>query len=46
MEDYDIPFNNMSDEDFLYRTMNEEDPMYMGHIEGTEDTGTQSSERQ
>lgn len=29
-DDYDIPFDDMSEEDFLYRAMNEEDPMYMG----------------
>lgn len=30
MDDYDIPFDGMSEEDFLYRAMNEDDPMYMG----------------
>lgn len=28
--DYDMPFDGMSDDEFLYRTMNEEDEMYMG----------------
>lgn len=28
--DYEIPFNGMSEDEFLYRTMNEEDEMYMG----------------
>jgi len=30
MEDYDIPFDGMSEDEFLYRAMNEDDPMYMG----------------
>ena len=30
MDDYDIPFDGMSEEEFLYRAMNEDDPMYMG----------------
>ncbi len=30
MDNYDIPFDGMSDEDFMYRAMNPEDPMYMG----------------
>lgn len=33
MDDYDIPFEGMSEEEFLYRAMNEEDPMYMGPTE-------------
>lgn len=28
--DFDIPFEDMSEEKFIYRAMNEEDPMYMG----------------
>lgn len=27
---FENPFDNMSDEEFLYRIMNPEDPMYMG----------------
>ena len=30
MDDYDIPFDGMSEDEFLYRAMNEDDPMYMG----------------
>ena len=33
MDDYDIPFEGMSEEEFLYRAMNEEGPMYMGPTE-------------
>lgn len=30
MADYEIPFDNMDEEEFLYRVMNEQGPMYMG----------------
>lgn len=30
MDDYDIPFDGMSEDEFLYRAMNEDDPMYIG----------------
>lgn len=30
MDDYDIPFDGMSEDEFLYRAMNEDNPMYMG----------------
>lgn len=30
MDDYDIPFDGMSEDEFLYRAMNEDDHMYMG----------------
>lgn len=30
MDDYEIPFDDMGEEEFLYRAMNEEDHMYMG----------------
>ena len=30
MDDYDIPFDDMSDDEFLYRAMDPDDPMYMG----------------
>ena len=30
MDDYDIPFEGMGEAAFLYRAMNEDDPMYMG----------------
>ena len=33
MDDYDIPFDGMSEDEFLYRAMNEDDPMYMGPSE-------------
>jgi len=33
MDDYDIPFDGMSEDEFLYRSMNEEEPMYMGDTE-------------
>lgn len=33
MDDYDIPFDCMSEDEFLYRAMNEDDPMYMGPSE-------------
>lgn len=33
MDDYDIPFDGMSEDEFLYRAMNEADPMYMGPSE-------------
>lgn len=32
-EDYEIPFDDMSEDEFLYRTMNVNDPMYMGNVE-------------
>lgn len=28
--DYDIPFDGMSEDEFLYRAMDENDPLYMG----------------
>lgn len=30
MDDYDIPFDGMSEDEFMYRAMNDDDPMYMG----------------
>ena len=33
MDDYDIPFDGMSEDEVLYRAMNEDDPMYMGPAE-------------
>ena len=30
MDDYDIPFEGMGEDEFLYRAMNEDDRMYMG----------------
>ena len=30
MDDYDIPFDGMSEDEFLYRAMTEDNPMYMG----------------
>ncbi|MCC8177080.1 MAG: hypothetical protein LIO91_11745 [Bacteroidales bacterium] len=35
--DYDIPYDGMSNEEFLYRAMNPEDPMYMGSEDAYED---------
>ena len=33
MDDYDIPFDGMGEDEFRYRAMNEDDPMYMGPSE-------------
>ena len=33
MDDYDIPFEGMGENEFLYRAMNEDGPMYMGPSE-------------
>ncbi len=36
-DDYDIPFDDMDDDEFLYRSMNPADPMYMGPKDEDED---------